>query len=389
MSSLRDLFLLDPNVVFLNHGSFGATPQPVFAAYQQWQRRLEAQPVQFLVADLPELFAEARRALAVYLGTEADNLVYAPNATFGVNVIARSLKLQPGDEILTSDHEYGACDNAWTFMCRQTGAVYRRQPILLPVTAVADIVEQLWQGVTPRTKVIYLSHITSPTALRLPVEAICARAREAGILTVIDGAHAPGQIELDLPAGGADFYTGNCHKWLMSPKGAAFLYARPEVQHLVEPLVVGWGWGEGRTFTYGADFIDFQQWLGTHDPSAALAVPAALEFMSNYNWPEVRQRCHELAVKTVRRVCALTGLPPICPLSQEFFVQMAAIPLPLVDDLGLKRRLLEEFGVEVPIVAWNGRFFIRVSIQGYNTEADVDRLLAALAKLLPEVMRDT
>lgn len=382
---MKTHFLLDPEVVFLNHGSFGATPRPVFDVYQQWQRRLEAQPVQFLIEDLPALFAASREALAVYLHTEAQNVVYVPNATFGVNVIARSLTLQPGDEILSSDHEYGACDNAWNYICRQTGAAYRKQPIPLPVTAVADMIEQFWQGVTPRTKMIFLSHITSPTALRLPVEAICARAREAGILTLIDGAHAPGQLDLDLPAIGADFYTGNCHKWLLSPKGVAFLYARPERQSLVEPLVVGWGWGEGRTFTYGSDFIDYQQWLGTHDPSAALAVPAALQFMAEHNWPAVRQRCHELAAEALQQVGALTGLPPLYPSNQDYFVQMGAAALPPVDDLLLKRRLLAEFGVEIPIVAWNGRFFIRISIQGYNTEADVAVLLAALTKLLPMV----
>ncbi|MBK7176690.1 MAG: aminotransferase class V-fold PLP-dependent enzyme [Chloroflexi bacterium] len=384
MNKLRDQFLLNPDIVFLNHGSFGATPRPVFAAYQEWQRLLEAQPVQFIATDMPGYFAAARERLAAYLHAAAADLVYVPNATFGVNVVARSLKLGPGDEILTTDHEYGACDNAWVFACGQTGAIYRHQPITLPVSSADEMVAQFWQGVTPRTKVIYLSHITSPTALRLPVEAICARARQAGILTLIDGAHAPGQIDLDLPALGADFYTGNCHKWMMSAKGAGFLYARPEAQPLLEPLIVSWGWGPNRDFSFGSDFLDYFQWWGTKDPAAALSVPVALDFMAIHDWTAVRQQCHELAVETLGRLTELTHLPPIYPASPDFFGQMVAAPLPQLDAKELKRRLYAEYRVEVPVVAWNGRQFIRVSIQGYNTRSDVDALVAALAELLPQ-----
>jgi isopenicillin-N epimerase len=382
MSPLRDLFLLDPDVVFLNHGSFGATPRPVFDAYQMWQRRLEAQPVQFVVGDLPGYFAYARQRLADYLHAPTDDLVYVPNATFGVNVVARSLKLSPGDEVLASDHEYGACDNAWEFACQRQGAHYVRQPIPLPVASAEEVAAQFWQGVTPRTKVIFLSHISSPTAVRLPVETICARAREMGILTLLDGAHAPGQIELDLPAIGADFYTGNCHKWLMSAKGAGFLYARPEVQPLIEPLIVSWGYGPNRDFSFGSDFLDYLQWWGTKDPAAALSVPAALDFMAEYGWTAVRQQCHQLATETLARIGQLTGLPPIYAPDSDFFAQMFAAPLPAMDAKWLKRQLYDEYRVEVPIVAWNGRVFVRVSIQGYNNRADADALLAALRALL-------
>jgi isopenicillin-N epimerase len=340
--------------------------------------------VQFLISELPGYFAEARQKLAAYLHTAAENVVYVTNATFGVNVIARSLRLQPGDEVLTSNHEYGACNNAWEFICGKRGAAYIHQPISLPAESPEAMAEQFWQGVTPRTRLIFLSHITSPTALRLPVELICARAREAGILTLVDGAHAPGQLDLDLPAIGADFYTGNCHKWMMSPKGAGFLYARPEVQHLVEPLVVGWGWGEERTFTFGSDFIDYQQWLGTRDPSAALSVPAAIDFMADYGWTAVREQCHALAAETMSRLGDLTGLPPIYPASTDFFVQLFAAPLPDVDLDWLKQQLYGTYRVEVPLISWHGRSFIRVSIQGYNTRSDVEALLAALAALLGE-----
>jgi isopenicillin-N epimerase len=193
---IKDLFLLDPLVIFLNHGSFGACPRPVFESYQDWQRRLERQPVHFLGVELDDYLFKARQVLAEFFHTSVDDLVYVPNATFGVNIVAQSLDLNPGDEILSTDQEYGACDLTWKFVCQRSGAAYRQQPIALPVKSSQEIVHQLWQGVTPHTRVIFLSHITSPTALTLPVRLICERARAAGILTVIDGAHAPGQIDL-------------------------------------------------------------------------------------------------------------------------------------------------------------------------------------------------
>ncbi|MCL4805487.1 MAG: aminotransferase class V-fold PLP-dependent enzyme, partial [Anaerolineae bacterium] len=211
-----------------------------------------------------------------------------------------------------------------------------------------------------------------------------ARAREAGILTVIDGAHAPGQLSLDLKAIGADFYTGNCHKWLCAPKGSAFLHARPEVQHLIEPLIVGWGWGEGRSFTFGSDFLDYLQYPGTNDFAAYLAVPAAIEFQATHDWEAVRSRCHELAASAVGRINELTGLPSqYADPPGDGFRQMAIAALPPIADLpAFKKRLYGEFRVEIPCIQWNGRQFIRVSIQGYNTEADVEALLAALAVML-------
>jgi isopenicillin-N epimerase len=282
--------------------------------------------------------------------------------------------------VLTTDHEYGACDRVWRFVSQKKGFRYVRQPIPLPVSSPEEMVEQLWQGVTPRTKVIYLSHITSATALRLPVEAICQRAREAGILTLIDGAHAPGQIPLDLAAIGADFYTGNCHKWLSAPKGAAFLYARREAQPLLEPLVISWGWESERPSH--SDFIDHLEYLGTDDLSSYLSVPAAIQFQAEHNWPQVQQRCHELAKETLAQLCQLTGLAPLYPSDNRFFQQLVIAPLPPTDLEILKRRLYDEYRVEVPLISWNGHQFVRVSVQGYNTPADIELLLSALEALL-------
>jgi len=384
MAAFKELFLLDPEVLFLNHGSFGATPRPVFEAYQAWQRRLERQPVQFIVTDLPRYFETARQLLGNYLNADKNDLVYVPNATFGLNIVARSLPLQEGDEVLTTNHEYGACDRVWRFVSQKKGFHYRQQPIALPVTSPEEIVEQLWQGVTPQTSVIFISHITSSTALCFPVAQICKLARAAGILTVIDGAHAPGQVPLDLKAIDADFYCGNAHKWLCGPKGSGFLYTRPDRQHLVEPLVVSWGWGEERMLSYGSDYLDYLQWVGTNDPAAYLAVPAAIEFQQAHNWTAIRQTCHRLVQQAMHRICELTGLAPLYPDHAGFYHQMATIPLPPIADLlALKQRLYEEYRVEIPLLEWHGCPYIRISIQAYNTQKDVDALLDALTILLP------
>jgi isopenicillin-N epimerase len=379
---LKEFFLLDPDVIFLNHGSFGAAPRPVFQAYQDWQRRLERQPVLFLGRELHDLLAEARAALGAELRADPDDLVLIPNATFGVNLVARSLPLEPGDEVLGSDHEYGACERTWQFVCAKTGAVYRRQSVPLPAATEEELLEAFWAGVTPRTRVILLSHITSPTAVRLPVAALCARARAAGILTLIDGAHAPGQIPLDLPAIDPDFYTGNLHKWALSPKGAAFLYTRRDRQPLVEPLVVSWGWTAEAPRVPATTYVDLLEWWGTVDPAAPLSVPAALRFQADHDWPVVRRDCHCLATEALLRIGELTGLPPLYPPGSDLYAQMVAAPLPpQVDPDALQARLYDEHRIEVPCLDWNGRPLIRVSIQGYNDPADVDALVGALAGL--------
>jgi len=383
--ALRALFLLRSDVVFLNHGSFGACPRPVFDAYQSWQLELERQPVEFLGRRFNDLMRTARESLAAFLGADSDDLVYVPNATTGLNIIARSLPLQPGDEVLSTDHEYGALDRTWRFVCQRRGAHYINQPLLLPLESVEQVVEALWAGVTARTRVLFMSHVTSPTALILPVAELVRRARRAGILTVIDGAHAPGQIPLNLEALGVDFYAGNCHKWMCAPKGAAFLYARREAQPLLQPLVVSWGWQSEKPGP--SRFIDEQEWQGTRDIAAYLAVPTAIAFQTEHHWPRVQHDCHELARAARRAIGDLTGLDPMHPDSLDWYAQMVSVPLPPCDADILERRLYDEFAIEVPIITWQGRQSVRVSIQGYNTQADVDALVAALRELLPEVRR--
>ncbi len=380
---MRDLFLLEPDVIFLNHGSFGATPRPVFEAYQAWQRRLEAQPVRFLGRELNSLLAQARAELAKYVGAHPDDLVFIPNATYGANVVARSLRLTEGDEILASDQEYGACEYAWEYVCNRSGAIYRRQPIPLQASD-EERVEAFWQGVTPRTKVIFLSYITSPTALRLPIERIVERARQSGMITVIDAAHAPGQLPLDLQNLGADFFFGNCHKWMMAPKGSAFLYVRPDLQEQIEPPIVSWGYHAPPEMSSGSRFLDLLQWTGTHDPAAWLSVPDAIRFMETYHWDTLRPQLHALLTQTLEAFVSITHLP-LAYAQDSDYVQMAVVPLPPVPAKVLKERLYEEYHIEIPIIEWAGRVFLRISVQGYNTPDELGVLLRAIERLLKEL----
>jgi isopenicillin-N epimerase len=363
--------LLDPDVVFLNHGSFGACPRPVFEEYQRWQRELERQPVEFLARRRPELVEAAKARLADYLGAGPDDLVFVPNATAGMNILARSLDVGPGDEVLITNHEYGAVGHLWRYVCGRAGATL----VGRDVEPGPGLVDELWEAATPSTRVISVSHITSATALRFPVEEICRRARAQGILAVVDGAHAPGQIDLDLDALGADVYAGNCHKWLCAPKGAGFLWARPELQPRLAPLVVGWSERED-------SFAARHRWLGTQDPAAYLTVPAAIDFQAEQGWDDVRARCHALAVEAGRRLSEL-DVEQLAP-DGSWLGQMVAAELPDCDVVELKTRLYERHRVEVPVQRWGGRPLVRASFQGYNDEADLEALLDALrAELSP------
>ena len=382
--NLARQFLLRDDVVFLNHGSFGACPQPVFAAYQGFQLELERQPVAFLGRDLSERMRLPRVALAAELGTDVDNVVGVTNATMGLNIVAQSLPLQEGDEILTTDHEYSALEKTWAFVTRRTGAKVVVVSVPMPLVSEAAFTETLLAGMTDRTRVLFLSHITSPTALVFPIERAIAEARKRGIWSVIDGAHTPGHIPLNLDALGADFYSGNCHKWLMSPKGSAFLHARPDVQGLIDPLVISHGWTAdsklpGAKGAFGnSPFIDGIEMQGTRDPSAWLAVPSALQFRADNDWTSIADHCRQLAQETARRIGELTGLAPLS--SPEFSApQMVAIPVPALEDpLKFHDMLLERYGIEIPVFNWQKHSIVRLSVQGYNSQRQMDILVEAL-----------
>jgi isopenicillin-N epimerase len=382
---MKNLFLLDPDLVFMNHGSFGACPAEVLEKYQWWQREIEKNPVAFLGRRSAELLAHSRAVLAQYLGAQPEHLIYVSNATSGVNTVARSVPLSAGDEILTTDHEYGACDNTWNFVCRHTGAKYVAIEIPLPFVA-GEFTERIWSRVTPRTRVIYLSHITSTTALILPIAELCRRAKAAGILTLIDGAHVPGHIGLNLDRVGADFYTGNCHKWLCAPKGAAFLHARPEHHPLLEAPVVSWGYSTKITGHTGFDAYTgtsllerHLQWQGTRDLAPFLTVPTAIEFQARHGWDQIRQECHALAGEALERCCEMTGLDPVG--ADTDFGQMVVLPVPVMNAELLKETLFNRYRIEIPVTTHKGRLFVRLSLQGYNTREDVETLLQALRQI--------
>jgi isopenicillin-N epimerase len=373
-ADLRGEFLLDPEIVFLNHGSFGACPRAVFERYQAWQRELERRPVEFLARRLPELLAGVRKRLAAYVGARPDDLVLVPNATSGVNAVARSLRLEPGDEILATDHEYGACDLLWRHVCERAGARYVRAELPLPgPTAVA---EAILGRLTERTRAVFLSHVTSPTALVLPVAEIAHRAREAGVTTIVDGAHGPAHVPVDVEALGADVYAATCHKWLCAPKGSGFLCVRPELQESIDASVIGWGYGDDATF------VSRHTMAGTRDPAAYLSIPDAIDWQASHDWETVRERCRGLARAARARLAELTGLEPLSP--DDRLGQMVAARLPDCDADALQRRLYDEHRIEVPASRrWNDTPLLRASFQAYNDERDLERLISALRELLP------
>jgi isopenicillin-N epimerase len=372
-TDLRADFLLDESVTFLNHGSYGACPRTVFERYQEWQLELERQPVLFLSRRIERLLADARAVLGEYVGADPDDLVFVPNATAGVNIAAWPSGLERGDEVLTTNLEYGALDLTWEHVCEDFGARYVRMPVQLPVGSAADIVDAVWEGVGPRTRVLFISHHTSATAMTLPVAELCRRAREHGIRTVIDGAHVPGHIPLDVRALDPDYYSGNCHKWLCAPKGAGFLYVRRELQQDTHPLLVSWGY-EGDD----PSFVARHEKQGTRDPSAYLTVPTAIEWQRQHDWDAVRARCHELA----RRARNELGLEPLTPDGDGFFGQMVTLRLSDSATEDLQERLYDEHRIEVPVFDREGGRYIRPSFQGYNDEDDLERLRRALADLL-------
>jgi isopenicillin-N epimerase len=350
---VKDLFLLDPAIVYLNHGSFGACPRAVFERYQQWQAELEREPVEFLARErrFGTLLETARHRLVEYLGADPRNLAFAPNASTGLNGAIRSLRFSPGDEVLIGDNEYGGMLRLWEFVAQRTGARLRRAPF-----------DGLEPG--PATRVVFCSHVEWSTGRVNDVADLCRRARDVGALSIVDGAHAPGQIDVDLEKIGADIYAGNCHKWLCAPKGSGFLYVRPEVQQLVEPLVVSWDWDAEH------GFAEQNRWQGTRDPSAFLSVPAAIDFQAEHRWPEVRARCHGLLERARDRL-------PLEPLT-DAFVQMLGFHVRSPDAAGLGARLFAEHQIEVPVFETDSGWVLRVSIQAYNDEQDVDALVLAL-----------
>lgn len=372
----KSQFLLDKRVTFLNHGSFGACPVPVFRTYQKFQKILEKQPVAFLDRSYDPMMNKARHILEDFLGAGRDTLFFTPNVTTSLNIVAASLDLSHGDEVLTSDLEYGACDRMWEYFAAQKGFSYRKVKTNLPLSNfAADFISEIKEN----TKAIFLSHITSGTAVSLPVEKITAEAKRRGIITVIDGAHAPGQTDLNLTELDADFYGGNCHKWLMAPKGAAFLYQNPNCGVKLKPLIISWGnINKDSTGVYN---IDEFQYLGTRDISPCLSVPEAIKYNNRMKRNGARDFCREMIHRSAGILKKENGLETFDSGYENSGLQMLAFRLPGIDGTALKKSLYDRFRIEIPVNRYNGEFLLRISFQCYNREEDIIRLAKALKSL--------
>jgi isopenicillin-N epimerase len=382
MDAVQADFLLNPEITFLNHGSFGACPKPIFEDYQQWQLQLERDPVQFITKKTAVALKAARAALGAYVGCDADDLVFTPNPSYAINIIAKNLKLEPGDEILTTDLEYGAMNRTWDYYCEKAGAVFRKQKISLPLTSKGAFVDDFFAGLTPRTKVIFISQITSMTALVLPVTEICARAKALGLITIVDGAHAPGHVPVDLSQLQADIYTGACHKWMLTPKGSSFLYVRREIQQQFDPLVISWGYASDNPGP--SQFLDYHETQGTRDMSAFFTLPRAIAYLNDNAWDKRAQLCRELILRNYPVVCDLLGTEPICPVNGDFLGQMCSIPVRTEKPVELKELLYAKYRIEIPVFVERDRTYIRISMQAYNSQADIDTLIAALLDIQRE-----
>ncbi|MEP7158506.1 MAG: aminotransferase class V-fold PLP-dependent enzyme [Chloroflexota bacterium] len=400
---LRRYWPLDPAVTYLNHGSFGACPWPVLRAQDEWRSRMERQPSMFHGTELEGHLDHARTRLGEFVNADADDMAFVPNATIGMNTVINALDFEPGDEILSVDHEYNAVLNTIRRKGAQTGARLVVANVPFPLRTPDEVSEAILARVTPRTKLAVVSHVTSSTALVFPIAEIVAALAERGVDTLVDGAHAPGMVPLDVTALGAAYYAGHGHKWLCAPKGAAFLHVRRDRQAHIRPLITSHGANSPRR-ARSRFRLEFD-WTGTADPTAALSLPAALDFMAKLEpggWPQIMARNHQLALHGRQALLDAIGGAALAP--DEMIGSMAAVAVP--NDLSpgpvepaadadpgatypfdpLHEALINEDGIEVPVYAWphtpaDGaprRRLLRVSAQLYNEHADYDRLASAL-----------
>lgn len=371
---------LRSDTIYLNHGSFGPAPEPVLAAQRRWKTALDEQPMDFFTRLHEPAWHGARRRLAEWLGAAEDNLVFVENATHAMNIVADSFPLAVDDEVVLNDHEYGAVIRIWRRACERAGAAPPRIAALpRPLDDPEEVVKSIFAAVTPRTRLIIVSHITSPTALTLPVEAICRRAATAGIAVCVDGPHALAQLDLSLDSLGCDFYAASCHKWLSAPFGSGFLYVAPRHQSSIR--VPQLSWGRLLPATPAAWFEEFI-WSGTRDSSPYLAIPDAIDFLLSVGIESFRTHARSLADYARRRLGERFQLPPLATHPDRWHVAMAHLPLPPGDARQLQHSLWNKYRIEVPIVAWSGGRYVRVSCHLYNTREQIDLLADALEDLI-------
>jgi isopenicillin-N epimerase len=391
-SPLAAHWTLDPEITFLNHGAFGACPREVLALQSELRARMERDPIDFFVRAVEPLLDDARGRLAEFLHADADDLAFVDNATAGANTVLRSLALRPGDELLTTDHVYNACGNALRWVAERAGARVVAVPLGLPLQSPEQIVERVLGAVSERTRLALLDHVTSATAMVFPIETLVPAIQARGVDVLVDGAHAPGMVPVDLRKLGAAYYTGNCHKWLCAPKGAGFLHVRRDRQEAIRPLVVSHGANSPRT-DRSRFRLEFD-WTGTRDPSPFLCVPRAIELVGGLvpgGWPEVRARNGALARRARSLLCEALGTAPPCP--ESMLGSLAAVELPegpegrpaaLPDQDPLHLLLFERYRIEVPVYAWPSpaRRWIRVSPHLHNAEAQYLFLAEALREAM-------
>lgn len=370
----RRLFQLEDGAIYLNHGSYGATPKAVTAAQRRWQDRLEAEPSRFMEREFRPGLRVAAERLSAHLGVAGRGVAMIENATQAVNAVLRSLSFAPGDEILITDQTYNAVRNTVRWVAARSGASVVEVALPFPAFSEDTIVEAFGAGLSEHTRVAVIDHVTSPTALVLPVARMVAAAKQAGASALVDGAHAPGMLPLDLPAIGADWYTGNCHKWLFAPKGCAFLWADDAVRDDLHPTVISHGFGQG--------FVAEFDWVGTRDASPQLALPDALVFLDRLGPERVRRHNHDFAVEAGRRLADAWGTEVGAPPGLTGSMITVRLPDGLgstqADGLELRRRLLDERRIQVPVNALAGGLWARVSAQIYNQPSEIDALAEAV-----------
>jgi isopenicillin-N epimerase len=371
---LRSQWLLDPDMTFLNHGSFGATPRPVLDRQDALRTELEREPVAFMYR-LPEFLAACREEVAAFLGADADGCAFVTNATTGVATVLASLDLRPGERLVTTDHAYGAVRNAMRVACERAGASFVEVHVPLPLPPDEVIAAAVGEALDDGTRLVVVDHVTSPTAVVFPVRAVVDACRRAGVAVMVDSAHGPGMLPIEVTALGADFWTGNLHKWVCAPKGSAVLWVAPEHRERVHPLVTSHGAGQG----FRAEF----DWTGTHDPTPYLSAPAALSFMSSLGWDRIREHNHRLSLLGREAVAAAAGTGRLVDDDRIGSMCVVALPEGVATDDGsafrLESWLRDERRIEVPVIPWAGRGFLRLSAQVYNAPADYERLAAAIA----------
>jgi len=386
----KDWFTLDSKSIYLTHGSFGGSLKIAFDERLKWQKKLECDPFDFIVNHSENNLEYSRKILSEYLNCSYSDLVYFPNPSTALNTVIKSLNLEGGDEVLTTNHEYGSLDRTWKYYSKFKKYHYKKVNIEIPCDDKVDFIQKIKSEITKKTKIIYLSHITSSTGLIFPIKEICDLAKENNIISIIDGAHAPGQIPIDILDINPDIYVGACHKWMCAPKGVSFLYANKNIQNKIDPLVISWGWESEVPSPY--QFIDYHQYQGTNDISAYLTIPKIIEFFKVEDWSSVTEKCHNLIIKFKKLLGEnATDIDFLsCSNNNDNIAQMLSFKIKInspnfnllnLNSEGIPSMQNQFFSynnIRIPIIIWNNQVFMRVSIQAYNTEKEIYSLLEAL-----------